>query len=118
MEKCSSSAKEEPKAYEGQSVPFTGTDFTATDKLSKTYRYRMMGAEVSHDGLIRLLDLDTNSLTYVEPAWFRQRKIKVLQKDERDTGDRGALGKLPGSSASSDRLADLLQTRIDRPGQT
>lgn len=41
----------------------------------------MIGAEVTHDGLIRLLNLDTNFLTYVEPEWFRQRKIKVIQKE-------------------------------------
>lgn len=70
------------KAYDGQIVLFTGTEFTATDKLGKTYRYRMIGAEVTRDGLIRLLNLDTNSLTYVEPEWFRQRKIKVIQKEQ------------------------------------
>lgn len=42
----------------------------------------MVGAEVTRDGLIRLLNLDTNSLTYVEPEWFRQRKIKVIQKEQ------------------------------------
>ena len=61
------SAEETPEAADGQIVLFTRTEFTATDKLSKTYRYRMIGAEVSHDGLIRLLNLDTNRLTYVEP---------------------------------------------------
>lgn len=38
----------------------------------------MIGVEPSHDGLIRLMNLSTDSLTYVEPAWFRQRKIKTL----------------------------------------
>ena len=76
------SAEEKPEANNGQIVLFTGTEFTATDKLGKTYRYRMIGVEVSHDGLIRLLNLDTNSLTYVEPEWFRQRKIKVIQKEQ------------------------------------
>lgn len=76
------SAEEKPEADNGQIVLFTGTEFTATDKLGKTYRYRMIGVEVSHDGLIRLLNLDTNSLTYVEPEWFRQRKIKVIQKEQ------------------------------------
>lgn len=70
------------ETYDGQIVLFTGTEFTATDKLSKTYRYRMIGAEVSRDGLTRLLNLDTNCLTYVEPEWFRQRKIKVIQSHE------------------------------------
>ncbi len=74
-------AEEKSEAYDGQIVLFTGTEFTATDKLSKTYRYRMIGTEVSYDGLTRLLNLDTNSLTYVEPEWFRQRKIKVVQKE-------------------------------------
>ncbi len=74
-------AEEKSEAYDGQIVLFTGTEFTATDKLGKTYRYRMIGTEVSYDGLTRLLNLDTNRLTYVEPEWFRQRKIKVVQKE-------------------------------------
>lgn len=73
-------AEEKSEAPKAQIVLFTGTEFTATDKLGKTYCYRMIGAEVSRDGLTRLLNLDTNSLTYVEPEWFRQRKIKVIQK--------------------------------------
>ncbi|WP_304585143.1 hypothetical protein [Acutalibacter muris] len=76
------SAKEKPEASDGQTVLFTGTEFTAMNKLGKTYRYRMIGAEVTRDGLICLLNLDTNSLTYVEPEWFRQRKIKVIQKEQ------------------------------------
>ena len=74
-------AEEKPETYGGQTVLFTGTEFTATDKLGKAYRYRMIGAEVTRDGLTRLLNLDTNTLTYVEPEWFRQRKIKVCQKE-------------------------------------
>jgi len=73
-------AEEKSEAPNAQIVLFTGTEFTATDKLGKTYRYRMIGTEVSHDGWIRLLNLSTNTLTYVEPAWFRNRKIKVIQK--------------------------------------
>ena len=56
----------------GQIVLFTNT-------LGRTYTYRMIGVEVSRGGEIRLLNLDTNTLTYVEPEWFRQRKIKVIQ---------------------------------------
>ena len=63
----------------GQIVLFTNTRFTATDKLGRTHTYRMIGVEVSRGGEIRLLNLDTNTLTYVEPEWFRQRKIKVIQ---------------------------------------
>ena len=63
----------------GQIVLFTNTRFTATDKLGRTYTYRMIGVEVRRGGEIRLLNLDTNTLTYVEPEWFRQRKIKVIQ---------------------------------------
>ena len=63
----------------GQIVLFTNTRFTATDKLGRTYTYRMIGVEVSRGGEIRLLNLDTNTLTYVEPEWFRQRKIKGIQ---------------------------------------
>ena len=73
-------AENENKADSGQIVLFTGTEFTARDKLGQSYSYRMIGAEVTRDGLTRLLNLDTNSLTYVEPEWFRQRKIKVIQK--------------------------------------
>lgn len=73
---------------DGQIVLFTGTEFTAMDKQGKTYHYRMIGAEVSRDGLTRLLNLDTNRLTYVEPEWFRQRKIKIIQKGERDAAKK------------------------------
>lgn len=83
-------AEKTPEAYDGQIVLFTGTEFTATDKLNRAYRYCMIGAEVSRDGLTRLLNLDTNSLTYVEPEWFRQRKIKVIQSDEAEHSRNGA----------------------------
>lgn len=76
-------AENENKASDGQIVLFTGTEFIATDKSGRTYRYRMVGAEVTRDGLTRLLNLDTCSTTYVEPAWFRERKIKVLQKERK-----------------------------------
>lgn len=69
------------EAYSGQIVLFTGTEFTATDKLGKTYRYHMVGVEVTRNGWTRLLNLDTGLLTYVEPEWFRQRKIKIIQKE-------------------------------------
>ncbi len=75
-------AEEKPESYGGQIVLFTGTEFTARDKLGQSYRYRMIGAEVTRDGLTRLLNLDTGLLTYVEPAWFRERKIKVVQKEQ------------------------------------
>lgn len=75
-------AEEKPETYGGQIVLFTGTEFTATDKLGKVYRYRMIGAEVTCDGLTRLLNLDTNTLTYVEPEWFRQRKIKIIKGED------------------------------------
>ncbi len=68
----------------GQIVLFTNTQFTARDKLGRTYRYRMIGVEVSHGGEIRLLNLDNNTLTYVEPGWFRHRKITVIQKEEQE----------------------------------
>lgn len=76
-------AEEKPEPYSGQIVLFTGTEFTARDKLGQSYRYRMIGAEVTRDGLTRLRNLDTGLLTYVEPAWFRERKIKVVQKEQR-----------------------------------
>lgn len=74
------SAEEKSEPYGGQIVLFTGTEFTARDKLGQSYRYRMIGAEVTRDGLARLLNLDTGLLTYVESAWFRERKVKVVQK--------------------------------------
>ena len=77
------SAEEKPEAASGQIVLFTGTEFIARDKLGQSYHYRMIGAEVTRDGLIRLLNLDTGLLTYVEPAWFRERKIKVVQKEQK-----------------------------------
>ncbi len=76
------SAEEKPDATGGQIVLFTGTEFTARDKLGQSYHYRMIGAEVTRDGLTRLRNLDTGLLTYVEPAWFRERKIKVFQKEQ------------------------------------
>lgn len=75
-------AEEKPEPYGGQIVLFTGTEFTARDRLGQSYRYRMIGAEVTRNGLTRLLNLDTGLLTYVEPAWFRERKIKVVQKEQ------------------------------------
>lgn len=77
------SAEEKPEPYGGQIVLFTGTEFIARDKFSQSYRYRMIGAEVTHDGLTRLLNLDTDLLAYVEPAWFREHKIKVIQEGSR-----------------------------------
>lgn len=68
----------------GQTVLFTNTQFTARDKLGRTYRYQMIGVEVSRGGEIRLLNLDNNTLTYVEPGWFRQRKITVIQQEEQE----------------------------------
>ena len=75
------SAEEKLEAAGGQVVLFTGTEFTARDKLGQSYRYRMIGTKVTRDGLTRLLNLDTGCPTYVEPAWFRERK--VLQKEQR-----------------------------------
>lgn len=63
----------------GQIVLFTNTQFSAKDKLGRTITYQMIGVEVSRGGEIRLLNLDDNTLTYVEPEWFRQREIKVIQ---------------------------------------
>lgn len=60
---------DKPEAYNGQIVLFTGTEFIARDKLGQSYRYCMIGAEVTCDGLIRLLNLDTGLLTYVEPEY-------------------------------------------------
>ena len=70
----------QPSAYTGQIVLFTNTEFIAKSKLDE-HRYRMVGVEVTRDGYIRLLNLDDNTLTYVEPEWFRQRTIEVIRKD-------------------------------------
>ncbi len=48
------SAEEKLEAAGGQVVLFTGTEFTARDKLGQSYRYRMIGTEVTRDGLTSL----------------------------------------------------------------
>ena len=72
----------------GQIVLFTNTRFTAKDKQGRVLTYQMIGVEVSMNGEIRLLNLDTNTLTYVEPEWFRQREIKVINEGADDCPTR------------------------------
>ena len=76
------SAQEKQEIDTGQVVLFTGTEFTASN-LSTTRRYRMIGIEPTRKDLIRLLDLDTDRLLYVESAWFHLRNIEVIQKEDR-----------------------------------
>ena len=59
----------------------TGTTFTATDKLLRTYRYRFDGLDLSDlsGGVgcryIVLHNLETGMKTCVEAQWFSERKI-------------------------------------------
>lgn len=64
----------------GQIVLFTGVEFTAKSKLD-SYRYRMIGVEPTKDHTynIRLLNLDTDRIIFVESAWFGEREITVIQ---------------------------------------
>jgi hypothetical protein len=52
-------------------------EFTATDRLHRAFKYRYLGTENTPNGYdIKLLNLNDNSFTYVEPEWFNQRSIK------------------------------------------
>lgn len=55
-----------------------GEEFAATCKQLGCIRYRFIGVEpgVSSFGEVHLLNLDDNTDTYVEPAWFRNREIE------------------------------------------
>lgn len=66
----------------GQIVLFTGVEFIAKSKLD-SYRYRMIGVEPTKDHTynIRLLNLDTDRIIFVESAWFGEREISVIQKE-------------------------------------
>lgn len=61
----------------------TGTEFTATDKLDRVYRYRFVGVDLNDlaEGVgcryLVLRNLDTGNDTCVEAQWFSERKIVV-----------------------------------------
>lgn len=63
----------------------THTEFTATNNLGERYRYRVIGIDASRDYDINLLNLDTMTTTIVEPEWFRQRAITVIEDTSDDT---------------------------------
>lgn len=62
----------------------TGATFSATDRLLRTYRYRLIGLDLSDlsDGIgcryIVLYNLDTNVETCVEAQWFSERNIHSI----------------------------------------
>ena len=67
----------------GQIILFTGTEFTAKSKID-SHRYRMIGIQPSEDHTynIRLLNLDTGRIIFVESAWFGEREISVIKDKE------------------------------------
>ena len=55
------------------------TRFLAEDKLGNKYQYRYEGVKKAQNGYdIHLHNLTNGTETYVEKAWFRQRKIKIV----------------------------------------
>lgn len=62
-----------------QNLLVKGTEFSAKSRLD-THRYRMVGVDLSRDGFICLLNLNDDTLTHVEPEWFRQRRIAPVQE--------------------------------------
>lgn len=63
----------------------THTEFIATNNFGECYRYRVIGIDASQDYDINLLNLDTMTTTIVEPEWFRQRSITVIENTSDDT---------------------------------
>lgn len=63
----------------GKSGPLCeGTTFEATDKLGNSYQYRYEGIEKTENGYdIHLHNLTSDTETYVEKEWFKQRKIST-----------------------------------------
>ena len=59
----------------------TGTVFQATDSLGHSYMYEFCGVDLEDSTGCRytcLRNLTTGELANVEYAWFRRRKIKVV----------------------------------------
>jgi hypothetical protein len=58
--------------------------FTAKDKQNREYKYRFIEIASNSDSYpynIKLLNLDNNTLTEVEPEWFNQRIIKMISSE-------------------------------------
>lgn len=56
-----------------------GTRFLAEDKLGNKYQYLYEGIKKAQNGYdIHLHNLTNDTETYVEKAWFGQRKIKIV----------------------------------------
>lgn len=56
-----------------------GVTFTAEDRLKRVFEYRYEGIEKTTDNCnIHLHNLTNGTETYVEKAWFGQRKIKIM----------------------------------------
>lgn len=56
-----------------------GVAFTAEDKLGRIFRYRYEGIEKTVNNCdVHLHNLTDGTETYVEKAWFGQRKIKIM----------------------------------------
>ena len=56
-----------------------GETFTATDKLGRSAVYEHQGIDPTVNGYnIHLHNISDGTETYVEPAWFAQRKIKKV----------------------------------------
>lgn len=56
----------------------TGLQFRATDKFGVQHTYQFLGVRFQYDSYICLWNLDSNTLTVVEPEWFRQRIITII----------------------------------------
>lgn len=70
------------QANVSQEALTTGTIFRAKCPLY-SYLYRFIGVDLTRNTYYILLEnLDTNTMTLVEPEWFRQRTITI----ERERG--------------------------------
>lgn len=59
-----------------------GETFEATDKLGRSALYEHRGIEHTENGYdIHLHNISNGTETYVEPAWFTQRKIRKIREE-------------------------------------
>lgn len=59
-----------------------GETFEATDKLGRSALYEYQGIENTENGYgIHLHNISDGTETYVEPAWFTQRKIRKIREE-------------------------------------
>jgi hypothetical protein len=56
--------------------------FAAYHKLLGTINYKYLGIEGNDAYNIKLLNLNDNTFSYVEPEWFNQRKINITGKEQ------------------------------------